>query len=79
MTNDHLASFEAVWNTVRQWPAAERRSLASTIMASLVADHAGPIPRSHPADLIGVWGDFGPIDDAAVQSALEEELLRKHG
>lgn len=73
------ASFEAVWNTIRQWPAEERRSLATTIMASLAADQAAAVAKAHPADLIGTWRDAGPIDDAAAQSALEEELLRKHG
>lgn len=77
--SDHSGSFEAVWEMVRQWPASERRSLASQLLASLAADHATARPNTSPASLIGAWRDAGPLDDAAIQTLLEEELLRKHG
>lgn len=72
-------SFDAVWETVRQWPAEDKRSLASQLLASLAADHVVSAPRAKPADLIGAWRDAGPLTDDAVRTLLEEELLRKHG
>jgi hypothetical protein len=76
-TGDQQSSIEAVWYTVRNWPAPQRRSLASRILSSLSSDEA--MPATGPAsDLIGAWRDAGPLDDAAVDALLEEELLRKH-
>jgi hypothetical protein len=76
-TGDQQSMFEAVWDTVRNWPTPERRSLASRLLASLGSDDASPSTRS-ASDLIGAWRDAAPLDDAAVEALLEEELLRKH-
>ena len=72
-------SFDAVWETVRQWPTEDRRSLASQLLASLAADHAESAPKAKPADLIAAWRDAGPLTDDAVRTLVEEDLLRKHG
>lgn len=75
---DQQSSFEAVWYTVRDWPEPQRRSLTSRIVSSLASGEA--VPATRPAtDLIGAWRDAGPLDDAAVDALLAEELLRKHG
>lgn len=77
-TGDQESSFEAVWFTVRDWPEPQRRSLASRILSSLASGEA--VPSTHPAtDLIGAWRDAGPLDDAAVDALLGDEILRKHG
>jgi hypothetical protein len=77
-TGNQLISFEAVWDAVRKWPAAQRRSLASQIMVSLASENAGP-GTARAGDLVGAWRDTVALDDAAVQALLEDELLRNHG
>jgi len=79
MATNHLGSFDAIWETVRYWPPDDRRSLASKILSSLAAAGEAPSPETSPADLIGAWSNAGPLSDAAAQTLLEEELMRKHG
>jgi hypothetical protein len=77
-TGDQQSSLEAVWDTVRNWPTPERRSLASRILASLDSDKASQRTNS-AQELIGAWRDADPLDDAAAEALLEDELLRKYG
>ncbi len=80
MGSDQSISFSTVWDTVRQWPADERRSLASQILASLSgeAEVKGDAAKARPSDLIGAWRDAGSLDDAAARAAIEDALIEKH-
>jgi len=68
-----------VWNTVRDWPASKRWSLASLLLHSLNpnGDHAPA--RITPADLIGVWKVPNPPNDDDVKRIIGDERMRKFG
>jgi hypothetical protein len=77
-TSGQAGSFDEVWGEVRRWPAAERLSLASQILASLSAERETASGKARPADLVGAWSSADPVSDEVVQTILNEELSRKH-
>lgn len=80
MASEQSMSFGAVWDTVRQWPADDRRSLASQILASLSGESGvkGEAAKARPSDLIGAWRDADSLDDAAASAVIEDALIEKH-
>ena len=85
MANPNANGLAAVWEQVKDWPAAERIALASRIMQSLETTQyheptTAPVPRKTLADLWGCMAtDQPPPSDEEVDRIIEGEIMGKYG